>query len=85
MWSGVELEGVVGDVMGEEVGVGELGRVGGGEFVTRDIQYCRVEERLSRMCWASGYTSSDQISNRGYTIRSMNVTCTYIQNLMHYV
>ena len=71
-----ELWGVVGVVVGvgEEVGVGE---VGGGELVMRADQYWRVELRLSRMCWASGYTRSDQVSNRGYTIRSMNVTCTY--------
>lgn len=45
-----KLEGV----MGEEVGVGEPGRVGGGDWVTRQNQYWRVEERLSRMCCASG-------------------------------
>ena len=63
-------------VAGEEVGVGEPGMMGGGEFVMRETQYWRVEERLSRMCCASGYTRSDQVSNRGYTMRSMNVTYT---------
>ena len=75
-----------GGVVGVEVGVGEevgLGEVGGGELVIRVAQYWRVEERLSRMCWASGYTSSDQVSNRGYTIRSMNVTCTHTHRHTH--
>lgn len=77
MFDWVVVDGVVGD-MGDEGetagGVGEPGRVGGGELVTRDIQYWRVEERLSKICCASGYTSSDQVSNRGYTIKSINVT-----------
>ena len=46
-WVFVQLEGV-------EVEVGEPGIVGGGELVTRQTQYWRVEERLSRMCCASG-------------------------------
>ena len=74
-----ELDGVVGD----EVGVGDPGKAGGGELVTRHTQYWRVEERLSRMCCASGYTSSDQVSNKGYTIRSMNVTCIHIMCIIH--
>lgn len=59
-----EFWGVVGVTVGvgEEVGLGE---VGGGELVTRVDQYWRVELRFSRMCWASGYTRSDQVSNRG--------------------
>lgn len=46
-WGLVQFEG-------EEVEVGEPGMVGGGELVTRQTQYWRVEERLSRMCCASG-------------------------------
>ena len=50
MGCGVVEVGVGVEEVGVVVRVGEPGRVGGGELVTRDNQYWRVEERLSRMC-----------------------------------
>ena len=80
-------------VLLEESPGGEEGEEGeeesGGEMGILELQYSLLELRLSRMCWASGCTSSAHVSNSGYTMRSMKVTwgssgsCSHVSLYVH--